>query len=660
MYSNMKLHYVTFCVVYAYLGTVKFTDGRSLQDAGSCESEQGKCTRDIYENVRLRALKSSGCTKFCQCEHASTETDGSVTYKWAEHSCAPGLLFDEEIKVCNWPQQVQCQANVPEDCETELGQCTKFIYDVTRLRALKNSGCTKFCQCEHASTETDGSVTYKWAQHSCAPGLLFDEEIKVCNWPNNVQCNANDVDDCEKEHGECTAFVYENVRLRPLKSSGCTKFCQCEHASTEADGSVTYKWAEHTCPPGLLFDVKTSVCNWPQNVQCDGNGDNGGTDNGGTDNGGTDNGGTDNGGTDNGGTDNGGTDNGGTDNGGTDNGGTDNGGTDNGGTDNGGTDNGGTDNGGTDNGGTDNGGTDNGGTDNGGSDNGGTDNGGTDNGGTDNGGSNGDNGNNGDGGNGGNNDFECFKCYKSDSNEECNKNKEVCESDKETCQTRIEWKGDTYEVSKGCVNSDSSSSEDDSGTSSKETSSKNSSDESSDDSKEKSSKSSTEESSKGSNEKSSKSSKEGSSKSSKEKSSKSSKEKSSKSSKENSSKSSKEGSSKSSKDGSSKSSKEGSSKSSKEGSSKSSKEKSSKSSKEKSSKSSKENSSKSSKEKSTKSSKEKSTKSSKEKSSKSSKERSRRSNSDFSGCKKNGKKITCKYECTSSLCNEFLPPLYIE
>ncbi|XP_060578446.1 uncharacterized protein LOC132735508, partial [Ruditapes philippinarum] len=269
-----------------------------------------QCTKFIYDVTRLRALKSSGCTKFCQCEHASTETDGSVTYKWAEHTCAPGLLFDEEIKVCNWPDNVQCNANNNGDnggvvvgggnsdnggivgggdgvnggddgaqgsadndagsCESEQGKCTRDIYENIRLRALKSSGCTKFCQCEHASTETDGSVTYKWAEHSCAPGLLFDEKIKVCNWPQQVQCQANVPEDCEKELGQCTKFIYDVTRLRALKSSGCTKFCQCEHASTETDGSVTYKWAEHTCAPGLLFDEEIKVCNWPGNVQCNG------------------------------------------------------------------------------------------------------------------------------------------------------------------------------------------------------------------------------------------------------------------------------------------------------------------------------------------------------------------------------------------------------
>jgi hypothetical protein len=68
--------------------------------------------------------------------------------------------------------------------------------------------------------------------------------------------------------GTCTKYTYENVRLVPKRSSGCEKFCQCAHASTEIDGSVTYKWVEHDCPAGLLFDENIKVCNYPGNVEC--------------------------------------------------------------------------------------------------------------------------------------------------------------------------------------------------------------------------------------------------------------------------------------------------------------------------------------------------------------------------------------------------------
>ena len=38
----------------------------------------------------------------------------------------------------------------------------------------------------------------------------------------------------------------------------CSKFIQCH-------GGVT---SSTSCPPGLLFNATSKVCDWPQNVQC--------------------------------------------------------------------------------------------------------------------------------------------------------------------------------------------------------------------------------------------------------------------------------------------------------------------------------------------------------------------------------------------------------
>ncbi|XP_053399436.1 uncharacterized protein LOC123557106 isoform X7 [Mercenaria mercenaria] len=274
------------------------SEGRVLQEDATCRREHGVCTQFMYENVRLLAQRSSGCKNFCQCAHASTQLDGSVTYMWVKHECPAGTLFDESLpaRVCNHADQVQCNANVGDDCEGEHGMCNQSTYEHTRLLPLKSSGCVNFCQCEHASTQSDGSVTYKWAKQECPARTLFDERIKVCNHANLVQCTENvkeetttkairttkssdaNGDDnsetgCQQEHGVCNQNTYANIRLLPLRSSGCSNFCQCEHASTQSDGSVTYKWAKQLCPAGTLFDESIKVCNHANLVQCTGNDD---------------------------------------------------------------------------------------------------------------------------------------------------------------------------------------------------------------------------------------------------------------------------------------------------------------------------------------------------------------------------------------------------
>ncbi|XP_045204277.2 uncharacterized protein LOC123557103 isoform X2 [Mercenaria mercenaria] len=261
-----------------------------------CRSEHGACTQFMYENVRLVAQTSSGCKKFCQCAHASTELDGSVTYQWIEHTCPAQTLFDSNIRVCNFADRVQCDGNpgqneltttprtwvqettqivtdeASNECFEEYGYCTTDQYENVRLVALRSSSCKNFCQCAYASTELDGSVTYKWVKKTCPSNTLFDESLPtpVCNHDYEVQCPVEESEDCTTEHGTCTKYMYENVRLVPKSSSGCEKFCQCAHASTEQDGSVTYKWVEHDCPEGLLFDKDSRVCNYAENVECSG------------------------------------------------------------------------------------------------------------------------------------------------------------------------------------------------------------------------------------------------------------------------------------------------------------------------------------------------------------------------------------------------------
>ena len=71
--------------------------------------------------------------------------------------------------------------------------------------------------------------------------------------------------------GTCTLEEYEDVRLTALHGTNCEQFCQCAHAETEDDGSVTHYWVQHTCPSSTLFDEDNLVCNHQANVNCTGN-----------------------------------------------------------------------------------------------------------------------------------------------------------------------------------------------------------------------------------------------------------------------------------------------------------------------------------------------------------------------------------------------------
>ncbi|XP_060560448.1 uncharacterized protein LOC132720338 [Ruditapes philippinarum] len=281
-----------------------------------CFREHGTCTLEEYNNLRLTALHGTNCEQFCQCSHASTELDGSVTHYWVEQSCGPGTLFDERISVCNHDYDVECNDTPPpteaptqaptqeptepsdestsapggDRCFKEHGTCTLEEYEDVRLTALHGTNCEQFCQCAHESTELDGSVTHYWVEHSCGAGTLFDESISVCNHEDSFTCTdtspptqaptqeptepsdeSTEVpgeDRCFEEHGTCTLEEYNNLRLTALHGTNCEQFCQCAHESTELDGSVKHYWVEHSCGAGTLFDESISVCNHESSFNC--------------------------------------------------------------------------------------------------------------------------------------------------------------------------------------------------------------------------------------------------------------------------------------------------------------------------------------------------------------------------------------------------------
>jgi len=68
----------------------------------------------------------------------------------------------------------------------------------------------------------------------------------------------------------CNKNEYENVRYALVQDSDCRAFCQCEHATTNLDGSVEYKWTKMDCPPGTQWNAVygPGTCDHEINVNC--------------------------------------------------------------------------------------------------------------------------------------------------------------------------------------------------------------------------------------------------------------------------------------------------------------------------------------------------------------------------------------------------------
>jgi hypothetical protein len=105
-------------------------------------------------------------------------------YNWLayEFNCSPGLYYNENKKECDWPQNVECSPNpitIEEtDTTTELPTTGEPFTCPTQHGLYAHQNCWMFWQCSY------------WTPYEflCAKGTAWNDNIKVCDWPQNVGC----------------------------------------------------------------------------------------------------------------------------------------------------------------------------------------------------------------------------------------------------------------------------------------------------------------------------------------------------------------------------------------------------------------------------------------------------------------------------------------
>mmetsp|Transcript_14493 Transcript_14493/g.29061 ORF Transcript_14493/g.29061 Transcript_14493/m.29061 type:complete len:1465 (-) Transcript_14493:99-4493(-) len=119
----------------------------------------GVDNNDDYCHGESGLVPVNDCTGFAFC--ADGRMQGSIT------NCSPGLIFDANMKICNWPSETNL-------CGFEF--CSDGFTGFVPF-----DDCHKFYRCQNG--KIDGDID------SCAEGTLFDEVTGVCNWASMVECN---------------------------------------------------------------------------------------------------------------------------------------------------------------------------------------------------------------------------------------------------------------------------------------------------------------------------------------------------------------------------------------------------------------------------------------------------------------------------------------
>lgn len=236
------------------------------------------------------------CTKFYKCDWGR-----AILF-----DCPAGLHFNRELQVCDWPYSAGCdesattngvaQTTTPNEGTAGTQGSTTSGDDRTT-----NNGLDPRCPVInpeyvlHLPHEYDCTKFYKcdWGRavlFSCPPGLHFNSDLQVCDWPESAGCKdgggttASTIPTTTNEgtvgtdgtitstNSQTTALTTTTTELITTTSdprcsssllfpheNNCNLFYRCLNGQVELQ----------SCPAGLHFNPRLEVCDWPADAGCD-------------------------------------------------------------------------------------------------------------------------------------------------------------------------------------------------------------------------------------------------------------------------------------------------------------------------------------------------------------------------------------------------------
>ncbi|XP_022245745.1 uncharacterized protein LOC106462710 isoform X2 [Limulus polyphemus] len=215
------------------------------------KTRENMILKDKCPQARGQFSHPTDCEKFYDC------WDDVVL----KRCCPGGLLFDQSDRICKEPEKVDCgerkrpiinkveqqdHANKTKELEVKDKTVEKKV-KCPQLRGQfpHSTACEKFYDCwDEVVLERD-----------CPLGLLFDQDNRICNEPEKVDCGNRTEPKIDYEgSGKCP----KPYGLFP--TIDCSGFYYCINGEPFV----------HNCPDDLLFDDQRKRCEFPKSVVCSG------------------------------------------------------------------------------------------------------------------------------------------------------------------------------------------------------------------------------------------------------------------------------------------------------------------------------------------------------------------------------------------------------
>ncbi|XP_078046537.1 putative chitinase 10 [Augochlora pura] len=200
--------------------------------------------------------------------------------------CAPGLHWDANRGICDWPATAKCQST-PDSSTQKSTWATSATITASTHRPTTSFWSTAKASTHRTTTwkptasEIPNGISEKACEHGqyypypnsctnflvcvngnlisqqCGPGLNWNNKRSMCDWAFK--------NPCIEKPAKNAALVSANAKSSPCVPGSYTS------VPGDCESYRACLWGRHEtfhCAPGLHFNKNTRICDWPSRANC--------------------------------------------------------------------------------------------------------------------------------------------------------------------------------------------------------------------------------------------------------------------------------------------------------------------------------------------------------------------------------------------------------